>query len=380
MLQYLPEFDLSNLMTYVFFCFTLFAIIQLYFALFVFGKLAFHSEKKIPLNEKIDGVSIIIAARNEAENLFQNLPFILEQNFPKFEVIIVNHQSVDDSKYILEAYKQQYPHLRTIEVERGKHLKFGKKLPLTLGIKGAKYEHLLFTDADCLPSGQNWLKSMASRFIEKKEIVLGYGPYKKTPGMLNRLIRFDTAWIGMTYLSFAKARMPYMGIGRNLAYTKTAYNRADGFKSHYGLASGDDDLFIQDAAQKKNYIINIDPDSFCYSKANDTWEKWLRQKSRHYTTSSNYKVFKKLMLGIYPLSLLIMLGTFVSLLLDSSFIWLSLASFILVLITKWIVMGRSFKRLGEKGFIAALPLWDIFYTIWATIIFYSVSKTDRSKW
>lgn len=376
MLEYLPQFGF-NIPTYIFMVFAMAAFLQLFIVLFVFTRLAFHKQKN---DNNLPAVSIIIAARNESENLFRNLPFILEQDYPEFEVIIVNHQSMDDSQYILDAYVQQYPHLRTIKVERNQHLKFGKKLPLTIGIKGAKYEQLLFTDADCKPQGNQWLRSMASNFSDKHQIVMGYGPYRKTKGFLNFIIRFDTAWIAVNYMSFAKAGIPYMGIGRNLAYTRSVFNEAKGFKSHYSLSSGDDDLFIQDAAKNKNYTINIDPDSFCYSPAAKSWGQWMKQKSRHYTTTPKYKVIKKWMLGIYPLSLLLMTISFVILLFNSGFIWLTLSIYLLILIIKWIIIGMSLRKLKESGFVAWFPLLDIGYAILAPSMYYAVDKTDVTKW
>lgn len=377
MFEYLPVFD-YNIETYIFLCFCLMAFVQLLYVTFIFSRLAFHKDKS--KSEETPPVTIIIAARNESENLFANLPFILEQDYPEFELIIVNHQSMDDSQYILDAYKRQYPHLRTINVERNKHLKYGKKLPLTIGIKGAKYEQLLFTDADCKPTGNQWLKSMASHFSNKHQIVLGYGPYRKRKGLLNKVIRFDTAWIAMSYLSMAKANLPYMGIGRNMAYTQKVFKEAKGFKSHYSLSSGDDDLFIQEAAKKKNYTINIEKESFCYSNSAKSWSQWMRQKSRHYTTSAKYQVIKKMMLGIYPLTLLIMTVSFVTLLFDSNFIWITLAIYTLLLGIKWIILGRSFKKLRESKFIALIPLLDIAYAIITPIMFYAVDKTDKNKW
>lgn len=377
MLDFLPRLDF-NLSTGIFLMFCLMAFVQLLFVLLIYSRFAFHKDKK--KESTLPPVSIVIAARNESENLFKHLPFILEQDYPEFEVIVVNHQSLDESHYLLDAYTRQYPHLRTINMEPSKHLKYGKKLPLTLGIKGAKYEHLLFTDADCTPSSNRWLRSMAACFTEKHQIVLGYGPYKKKKGFLNRMIRFDTAWIAMNYFAMAKARLPYMGIGRNLAYTRSVFQEVSGFKSHYALSSGDDDLFIQEAAKNKNYTINIDPDSFCYSSGAKSWSQWMKQKSRHYTTTPKYRVFKKMMLGIYPLSLLIMLVSFVTLLFDFEFLWLTLAIFLLVLTVKWIILGRSFKKLQESKFVVWLPLIDIAYAILAPAMYYSVDKTDITKW
>jgi cellulose synthase/poly-beta-1,6-N-acetylglucosamine synthase-like glycosyltransferase len=380
MLEYLPNFDFYEVPTYVFLGFCLFAFVQLIIVLFIYGRIAFHRIQKEKLSDFTPPFSIIIAARNESENLYQFLPFILEQDYPEFEVIVINHQSFDDSKYVLGAYAEQFRNLRVITIEKSKHMKFGKKLPLTLGIRSAKYEHMIFTDADCKPKSDQWLRSMAARYAPKKEIVMGFGPVYKRKGFVNRMIRFDTAWIGMSYMSMAKAGIPFMGIGRNLSYTKTAFSQADGFKSHYSLPSGDDDLFIQDAAKGRNYQINIDPESFCYSKAAGTMESWMRQKSRHYTTAGHYRVFKKLMLGIYPMSLLLMLGTFVSLLFNREYIWLTLAVFLILLTVKWIVLGKAFKKLNEAKFIVWIPLWDILYALWTPIMFYTVSKSETNRW
>lgn len=379
MLQLLPEFTL-DWRTYLFFGFCGIAFIHLFFVVFIYGRLAFHSANKEKTSDKLPPISIIIAARNESLNLYKNLPFILEQDYPDFEVIVVNHQSMDESEYILDAYVQQYPNLRIIVVERSRHLKYGKKLPLTIGIKGAKYEHLLFTDADCTPSSNQWIRSMAKHFTEKNEIVLGYGPYKQEKGLLNRFVRFDTTWIAMNYFSFAKAGIPYMGIGRNMAYTKTVFNAVHGFKSHYSLSSGDDDLFIQEAAKKRNYTINIAPDSYCFSDGPTTWKKLFSQKSRHFTTTERYRVIKKWMLGIYPLTLLIFTASFVSLLIDLKFLWLTLAVYLFVLCIKWIVLGKSFKKLQASKFVPWIPLLDVIYAIVTPIMYYSIDKTDTKKW
>jgi glycosyltransferase involved in cell wall biosynthesis len=379
MIDLLPVFR-DDLPTWIFFGFSGFAFIHFMFVLLTYTRLAFHRIKKQEVSPTNQPVSIIIAARNESDNLFNNLPFILEQDYPEFEVIVINHQSVDDSQYILDAFSKQYSNLKIIKVERNQHLKYGKKLPLTIGIKGAKYEHLLFTDADCKPASNQWISNMSQYFTEKKQLILGYGPYNYSKGLLNKLIRFDTAWIAMNYFSFAKLGLPYMGIGRNMGYTKTVFNNANGFKSHYSLSSGDDDLFIQDAAKKKNYTININPESFCYSNGASTWKKWFKQKSRHYTTADKYRVIKKLMLGIYPLTMLIMTTSFVILLFNSEFMWLSLLIFGFVTIFKWIIIGRAFKKLHESKFIALLPLLDLMYTIFTPIVYYAVDKTDTKKW
>lgn len=354
------------------------AFIQLFWLLFFYLRIAFHKEKT---NQSfLPAMSVIIVARNEEDNLFDHLPYVLEQDYPDFEVIVVNHQSQDNTEYILKAFKEKYPHLRIINIERDKHLTYGKKLPLTIGIKGAEHEHLLLTDADCRPSSDQWLRIMSMKYSEQKKIVLGYAPLRKKPGFLNKVIRLDTTFIALNYLSYAKAGFPYMGVGRNLAYTKGLFMENKGFKSHYSIQSGDDDLFVQEVAKKNNYTVSLSPDSFCYSDGKETWSDWIQQKSRHYTTASRYPLFKRLLLGIYPLSLLLLYISFVTLLVYGWMSWISIGILAFVLILKWLILGLSLKKLGQKKFILGILLWDVFYAFITPIIYYTSEQTKRTTW
>lgn len=377
-MTYLPSFQLDF---YLFACiaFGLFVLIQLFYLFFIQVRLAYYAPipKSAPT---FMPVSIIIAARNESDNLYENLPIILSQDYPEFEVIVVNNQSIDDSSWLLTAFSRQFPNLRVVELGRNRHLRPGKKLPITLAIKAAKYEHFLLTDADCRPSSNQWIKQMASHFSSSKQIVIGYGPYSKSKGFLNRLIRFDTAWIGVSYFSMALAKLPYMGVGRNLAYTKPVFNSVNGFKSHYALPSGDDDLFIQEAAKKSNYTVNLDPSSYCYSAAAPNWGRWIRQKSRHYSTSSRYKLIKKWLLGIYPLSLILMWASFVTLMFSGEYRLFSASIFFVILMLKWWIQGRCLSKLKEKSFIPYFLFWDLFYALIMPIIYYVTERQKLYRW
>lgn len=353
-----------------------FVFIQLFWLIFFYLRLAIHKHKS---GGNLPPVSILIAARNEEDNLFEFLPFILEQKYNEFEVIVINDQSVDDSAHILKALQRRYENLKVINLEQNKHFSQGKKLPLTVGIKGAKYDHLLFTDADCKPDSPFWIQKMGHCFTSQKELVLGYGPYRKKKGLLNWFVRLDTVMIAANYLSFAKAGVPYMGVGRNMAYTKKLFFKNDGFKSHYALASGDDDLFVQEVAHKNNVKICIDSDSFCYSDAPDSWKDWIKQKSRHYTTSERYGLFNKALLGIYPLTLLLAYASFITLLFkfDSNVLVLSL--FGVLVACKWIVFGVILRKLHSFKFAWGVIIWDLLYAIVTPIIYYTTDKKSTKR-
>ena len=362
----------------ILFLFTLFIgtiIVQLYYILFIFRKLAFLNFQRKSASSEIP-ISVIIAARNESHNLQENLRFILEQDYSNFEVIVVNNNSTDDSYQVLSALKKEYNHLEIIEFNNPEHVRQGKKLPLTLGIKAAKNEHLLLTDADCKPKSNQWIKKMARGFKEK-EIILGYGPYIKTSGLLNSIIRFDTAWIGMNYFSFALNGFAYMGVGRNLAYTKRAYQAVDGYKSHHMLASGDDDLFIQEASKKSSLGIEIHADTHCFSPSKNTWSEWVHQKSRHYTTTPKYSFIKKLLLATYPITIVVAWFSFVSLMILSNSVFIC---FIMILFytIKWWIQGKCLIKLNERKFALFFPFWDLFYSFLSPVL-YMMGKTKRNK-
>lgn len=352
---------------------------QFLFTTLIHARLSFYKNKTHKI-EKPVGVSIIIAARNESDNLYENLPSILNQDYPEFEVIVVNNQSIDDSGWLLTAFQQQYKNLHIVELEKNKHIRPGKKLPITLAIKGAKYDYFLLTDVDCKPKSNQWIKKMTSKFVNKNEIVIGYAPYVKNKGFLNKIIRFDVAWVGINYISMSLSQLPYMATGKNLAYSKKIFNSVNGFKTHYAVSSGDDDLFIQEAAKNSNYCVEIDPETFCYAPAPSSWTSWMAEKAKNYATSGRHKLIKKWVLGIYPLTLILMWFLFVPLLFVTDFRNLSLGIFLFVLVYKWFIQGRCMMKLKENNFIKFLPIWDLLYALLMPVIYYLTERQKFYKW
>lgn len=228
-------------------------------------------------------VSIIICARNEDDNLTEFLPKVLVQDYPDFEVVVVNDCSIDSTENVIDEFAKIFPNLKKVTIKEDDYYKHGKKFAVMVGIKGAKYENLLFTDADCFPANENWLKEMSSGFVNKREIVLGYGAYKKEAGFLNKIIRFDTFLIALNYLSAAIKGKAYMGVGRNLAYKKDLFYKQKGFSKHYHITSGDDDLFINQACNNENTNVAVSHDAITYSLAKTNFSDWKRQKQRHLT-------------------------------------------------------------------------------------------------
>lgn len=345
--------------------FCLFLIVQLCFYLFVFARLSFYKPKenvastiKNPLP-----VSVIICAKNELKNLTEFLPSILNQDYKEFQVIVVNDCSWDETEKYLEEMEKQYAHLKVVNLKEQEKYQHGKKFALSLGIKAAKYDYLLLTDADCITGSNQWINQMVRNFVGNKEIVIGYGAYSKEPGFLNKWIRLDTVFNAMQYLAYALNHNAYMGVGRNLAYKKSLFFKNKGFASHYHIMSGDDDLFINEVATKDNTCIEISRTSFTYSKAKTSVSAWIKQKKRHMSTSGLYKNKHKYLLGLFYLSQLFLYISFVSLLILKLFIKVVVSAFIIRLLVQWFVVGKNLKKLGEIDLWWLLPVYDVLIVI-----------------
>ncbi len=331
--------------------------------LFFHSRLIFFKEE----NGNFKGpVSIVICAKNEENNLRENLPEILNQNYPKFEVLVVDDQSEDGSLAVLESLQKQFSHLKIIG-NNNKETYIGKKMALSLGIKSSSFEHLLLTDADCKPAGKNWLKSMVNQFPQK-QIVLGIGATFKENSFINKVVRWETLQTAIEYNSFALASMPYMGVGRNLAYEKSLFHNVGGFESHIGLPSGDDDLFVSESGEYSEVGLQLNPEAFTYSKSPKNLAVWWRQKRRHMSTSSFYRFWPKILLTLYGLSQLsfyLLLPIAVLLFYDWKLFWISLA---LKVIIQFIILIPSARRFKSMDCLILFPLWEFCSTLFVTLV------------
>jgi cellulose synthase/poly-beta-1,6-N-acetylglucosamine synthase-like glycosyltransferase len=328
----------------------------------------------------LKGVSVVICAHNEYHHLKETLPLILEQDYPDYEVLVVNHSSDDDTQYLLTSLEEKYPHLSTVIIREDLNFFSGKKFPLSIGIKSAKYDLVLLTDADCKPASKDWIRHMQSAFMPKTEVVLGYGPYYRSPGLLNKLIRYDTAHIATQYLSYSLAGIPYMGVGRNLSYLKQVFYNNQGFIAHYRVRSGDDDLFINRVANRSNTAIMVHPGSYTLSDPKQTVENWITQKKRHLSTSHLYKLKHKILLGLYAFSLVSFYTLFILLLAFNWSIIPVLGIFILRLITQYIVLGKCMHVLNEKDLVPFLPVFEILLLLFNAGILISNIIHKPTRW
>ena len=363
----------------LFYCFIGVTAIQIFYYVFFFSRLAFYKPKEKSRSQQ-HPVSIIICARDEDENLSRNLPGVLVQHYTTtHEVIVVNDNSVDDSKYILAELHKSFKKLQVIELEQEAKMIAGKKFPLSVGIKEAKHEIVLLTDADCVPASEHWLFKMQNAFTDGVEIVLGYGAYQKLPGLLNKIIRFETFHTALQYLSYAIAGVPYMGVGRNLAYRKNLFFQNKGFSSINHIPSGDDDLFINQVASKKNTAVSIDSESFTLSMPKLSWKDWKRQKNRHYSTGKSYKTSHQLLLGIYTGSFFLFYPLLVASILFFDWRW-ALIAFAIRMMIQAIIWKKAMKQLNEEDLFPAFLFWDMWMFIYYILFAPALWKKPKKTW
>ncbi|KRD07389.1 glycosyl transferase family 2 [Flavobacterium sp. Root901] len=342
----------------LFYFFIAIVFIQLFYYLGIFGKFAFAKPQDV--TPKNIPVSVIVCAKNEEENVKKFIPLLAEQNYPDFEIVLIDDASSDETLEVFEEFEQRYSNIRLVKVENNEAFWGNKKYALTLGIKAAKKEYLLFTDADCYPVSKDWITTMTSQFTAEKTIVLGYGGYEKIENsLLNKIIRFETVLTAVQYFSWAKAGLPYMGVGRNLAYKKEEFFNVNGFIDHIQVRSGDDDLFINQAANKSNTTMSYIPESFTYSKPKESYKDWFTQKRRHISTAEYYKFFDKFQLGLFFLSQLFFFLS-VIVLLAFQFQWIAVTAILATRYTVvWTVIGFSAGKLKENDIKIWFPVLEI---------------------
>lgn len=333
-------------------------LLQLVYYVFIFGKFSF--AKKQEITPKRLPISIIICAKNEEENIKRYFPNIVSQNYPDYEIVLIDDASSDETLALFESYEKEYANVKLVKVENNEAFWGNKKFALTLGIKAAKNEYLVFTNANCYPVSSDWLLQISSQFTKEKTIVLGYGAYEKVKNsFLNKIIRFDAVLTATQYFSWAKLGKPYMGIGRNLAYKKSEFFNVRGFMDHMKVRAGDDDLFINQAATSSNTAILFSGESFTYTEAKSSFKDWVLQKRRNSATAHFYKGFDKFQLGLFLFS---QLSFFIMaiLLLSFQYEWIVVTSIIVFrYLFSWITLGYAASKLKEKDVLFWYPLIEL---------------------
>lgn len=336
-----------------------------------------------PASEECPPVTVIVCAKNEAYILRDYLQSLVEQDYPEYEVIVVNDGSEDETPTLLGEYSKRYSHFRSTFVPVGARVCSSKKLALSLAIKSARYEHLLLTDADCRPESKQWIRQMMSGFGEGKQLVLGFGAYFVENKAINRLIQYDTLFNGLQYLGMACTGKAYMGVGRNLAYLKSTFLQSGGFSGLINECAGDDDLVVNRVATSTNTAIVTTPDSVTWSEPKGSWQEWIHQKRRHLSVSRLYTHRSRLRIGFEPVMRAVFYALIIAILIISQN-WQVWAMAGIILVLKWFIQTLALNISAAKLGVAKVGIRGVWIDIILPIITLYILATNRfhthNKW
>jgi cellulose synthase/poly-beta-1,6-N-acetylglucosamine synthase-like glycosyltransferase len=351
----------------------------LFFSIVAIAISVYKSPESSP--DQSQGISVIICANNEYENLLKLIPVLLKQNHQKFEVVLVDDNSSDktyDFAIELELREKLFKLLRIDETPD--HIQ-NKKYGITLGVKAAKYDHVLLTDADCMPSGDSWISEMSKGFSsENKSFVVGYSQYETNAGFLNHFIKYETILTAINYVGLGLLGNPYMAVGRNLAYTKSVFLKNKGFGKFQGVVGGDDDLLINQHATRKNTSIVLSPEAMVYSIPKASFGEFLRQKTRHLSVGKHYRMPDKLVLGLLTISKITFWISFIAAIMSVNQTILIGGCFLLVMVSLLTSVLALKKKTGDDSSIWLFPLLDFIYLFYYISTGLKVLFTKKVRW
>lgn len=320
--------------------------------------------------------TLIISARNEADNLRKNLPFILRQGNEGFNIIIVDDGSTDDTYQVLKEFESKHSVLKVLKRE---HLPedLGKREALKMGIDAAMTDVLLFSDADCQPKSHLWVNTMQFDLTKPIDIILGYSPVMRTKGWINKLTRYDVFTSAFMYMNMALWGLPYMAVGRNLMFRKSLFESVEGF-GKVTTASGDDDLLLQRMANRENVGISIDENTFTYTKGADSLGKYIRQKSRQIKTSIRYKWYHQLWLGFTHFASITFYIAGIYLIIRGQY--LIIPFFVMRWLLWYVLVNKTATQLKERDLLTLIPLLDVSQIVTNIIVMFYSPFINRKKW
>lgn len=335
--------------------------IQLNFWVFVFGKFGFTNKQNTGVvTMQQQPVSVIICAKNEAENLLNNLKHILEQRYSNFEVIVVNDNSSDDTAAVLKSFEKDYSHLKIVNATTNKYHLIGKRNALLQGIEAAQHEWLMLTDADCKPKTNAWIRYMVQPLYNGKQLSIGFSNYRTRFSLLNLIIQFETIYTAIQYFAFANNKMPYMAVGRNMAYTKSFFYQSKSFYNNTAL-SGDDDLLVNELVNNNNFGLVWDIKSQTISNAPSTWKAWIQQKIRHYSAGKFYKSKHRMVLATLYLSSLFSTLFAFFVLMEKPYFTMLLGALFVKIIIQLMVSYKLLSKFKQQHLLIWIPIMDFLF-------------------
>ncbi len=355
------------------------AVLFLFYALVVIAMLTY--KKPSAAVDSKEGVSVVISAKNELENLKKLMPVLLAQQYHDFEIILVDDKSTDGTYEWAKELELKEDKLQLVRIDETPDHINNKKYAITLGIKAAKHDRILLTDADCLPASDRWISEMSGGFSKpKKKFVLGYSQYMEKKGFLNLFIRFETMHTALHYTGLALLGRPYMGVGRNLAYRRSIFLQNNGFGRFSDIVGGDDDLFVNTYAKRKNTSVILSGEGTVYSFPKTRWSDFIIQKTRHLSVGKHYRKTDKMLLGILFFARILFWSCFFIAIMAGFKTIFVIGVFLLVMVLLLNAYLLLKKQTGDPSKIWLWPVLDFIYLFYYISMGLKVLFTKKVKW
>ncbi len=360
-----------------------FIVLSLYYGL-IFLRVACYKNKKIPTPDEVSNgdfpsVSVVIVAHNEAEFLKESLPYLLEQDYPDYEVVVVDYTSHDDTPFVLRVCSENYPILKPVSFPEDVNMFRGKKYPLSIGIKSATKDVILLTEPDCVPKDFSWIREMMCGYMRGASMVMGYGLVKQERGLLNALQQYENLSFTASYVGMTIMGNPYTATGRNLSYRRDFFFSRGGFISHYSIPDGADDLFVNQNANKSNCAFVLQPGAAVEREAHRTFGMWHLERKSRYSTRHCYSIADKFRLAIYPLALAGFYAILTVLLCKALFPWQLLVALLVVKIA-W--QSVSTTLLAKRFTVKKIQFFSFFFELYfliANTILYLITLRKKKN-
>jgi biofilm PGA synthesis N-glycosyltransferase PgaC len=354
-------------------------LLQIYYTLFVQLKIARISLKPNP-NKTQHPVSVIVYTRNQASVLPAHLDTILEQDYPDFEVVLVNDCSWDETDDFLRDFAPQHARLKVVNVPEQDRFRTNKKFAISMGIKAAQYEHLLFNQVGAIPQSKKWIKEMQANFDTGAELLVGHTVLKPGKGLGRFFARYDLFISSLNALAFAKKGKAYLASGCNMAYLKSVFFRGKGFAAHMHIPFGEDQFFVNQHAHSKNTRVEIRPGAQVKTDDYEGFGQHVKFRLKQMRAIDSYNFLRKLMLGVQSASALLFY-VFLVLLFALGFDWrLLLAAYLLRLLVFFAVYFKVFKTLGYRDLKWWFPVLDFFYCLYLFVLSVMLVFNTNSQW
>lgn len=308
-----------------------------------------------------EGVSIVVACHDNAYELEHNLPALLEQQYPCFEVIVVDESSTDDTDEVLKQLKSRYPNLYTTFIPESSHYLSRRKLALTVGVKAAKYEWIVFADATNKPIDDQWLATFASQCCKGKDIVMGYANYNDEA---KAYYRFRQLVVATRNLRRAQRSVAYASGGNTIAIRRSVFMGANGFLKDLTYLRGEYDFLVNEYANADNVGVAIGTKMEKGAPSKRSWindNLFYMETRRHLSRSTKWRIPFVADTLLLHLAVVVDVAMIAIAAVVQDWVAMGAAIFALLLVfaLRTIFAVRAAKALGERLNVALVPLMEL---------------------